>query len=303
MSGAPVDVSIAIVNWNTSALTCACLDALPAAVGRLSSDTWVIDNASTDDSVDAIRRGAPTTHLVVNATNVGYGSAMNQAMRLSTGRYVLVLNSDTRPRPGSIERMVRYLDEQPKGGAVGPMLVNPDGSFQAGFSDFPTLWTEALSASGIGARVWFSGYPSYGPSRSQHERLVDCIAGACMLVRRAVVDQTGGFDEAFFMYSEEVDWCYRIRKAGWTVAYLPDSVIVHYGGQSTRQAREPMYRALYRHKVRFFQKHYGMPASLALTAVFVTVTRLRRWLCLLGGVPPNPALAWSELVGREPAKG
>ena len=298
MGDAPVDVSIAIVNWNTSALTRACLDALPAAVGGLRADTWVVDNASSDDSVEAIRREYPDVHVITNTKNVGYGSGMNQAIAASRGRYVLVRNSDTSPHPGSIERMVRHMDAHPSCGAAGPMLLNPDGSFQAGYSDFPTLLTETLCVTGIGARLYFRNYPSYGPERSRTERSVDCIAGACMLVRRTVVDAVGAFDESFFMYSEEVDWCFRIRNAGWTIAYLPDAVIVHYGGQSTRQVREPMYRALYRHKVRFFQKHYGRSASLALATVFVAATRIRRTLCVLTGAEPNPALGWSELTGQ-----
>ncbi|MFN7982736.1 MAG: glycosyltransferase family 2 protein [Vicinamibacterales bacterium] len=294
----PVDVSIAIVNWNTSALTRACLDALPAATGTLRADTWVVDNASSDDSVEMIRRCHPTVHVLTNTKNVGYGSGMNQAIAASHGRYVLVLNSDTVPHPGSIERMVRHMDDHSGTGAVGPMLLNPDGSFQAGFSDFPTLLSETLCVTGIGARVWFKNYPNYSPERSRAERRVDCIAGACMLIRRRVIDDIGAFDESFFMYSEEVDWCFRICRAGWDIVYLPDAVIVHYGGQSTRQVREPMYRALYRHKVRFFRKHYGRAASLTLATVFVAATRLRRVVCQLSGAEPNPALAWSELMNQ-----
>ncbi|HEY3230904.1 MAG TPA: glycosyltransferase family 2 protein, partial [Roseiflexaceae bacterium] len=207
MPTAPIDVSIVLVSWNTRELLLGCLAALPAAVGGLCADVWVVDNGSTDGSVEAVRSGHPDAHIIQNERNVGFAAANNQAIVASAGRYVLLLNSDTIALPGSIERLVRFADARPAMGVVGAMLLNPDGSFQASFADFPSLHSELLSATGLGARLFGHWYPNYGPRRSQRARRVDYIQGACMLARRAAIEQAGLLDEQYFMYSEETDWC------------------------------------------------------------------------------------------------
>src|SRR5262245_50081906 len=172
MATAPIDVSIVLVSWNTRDLLLACLDALPDAVGALRADVWVVDNGSVDGSVAAVRAWRPTeTELTVqvieNERNVGFAAANNQAIAASAGRYVLLLNSDTVARPGSIERLVHFADERPKAGLAGAMLLNPDGSYQGSFADFPSLHSELLSASGLGERLFGRWYPNYGPGYAQ----------------------------------------------------------------------------------------------------------------------------------------
>src|SRR6266542_3829109 len=225
MDAAP-DVSIILVSWNTRELLLGCLESLSAAVGTLRTDIWMVDNGSTDGSVAAVRERFP----------------------------LLLLNSDTIAEPASIERLVRFADGQPTAGIIGARLLNRDGSFQASFADFPSLRSELLSVTGIGPRLFGRWYPSYGPRRSQMARRVDWIQGACMLARRAAIEQAGPMEEQYFMYNEEIDWCMQMWRAGWEVWYLPEARIVHYGGQSTRQIRHAMVQALYRSKVRFFRK-------------------------------------------------
>jgi len=276
MDAAP-DVSIILVSWNTRELLLGCLESLSAAVGTLRTDIWMVDNGSTDGSVAAVRERFPLVRLLENDGNPGFAAANNQGIAASAGRYTLLLNSDTIAEPASIERLVRFADGQPTAGIIGARLLNRDGSFQASFADFPSLRSELLSVTGIGPRLFGRWYPSYGPRRSQMARRVDWIQGACMLARRAAIEQAGPMDEQYFMYNEEIDWCMQMWRAGWEVWYLPEARIVHYGGQSTRQIRHAMVQALYRSKVRFFRKHYGPAAAFALQSVFVAVLRVK-WL-------------------------
>lgn len=284
MPAAGPDVSVIVVNWNTRDLLLGALAALPAALGNLQADTWVVDNASADGSLEAVRAGYPHVRLIANARNLGFAAANNQAIAASRGRYVLLLNSDTAACPGSIERLVRFADGRPAAAGVGPLLLNSDRSFQASFSDLPSFGRELLNASGLGRRLVRPSYPSYGPAASRAARAVDCLQGACLLVRRAAIEQVGPLDEGYFMYSEEVDWCLRLRRAGWELWYLPDAAVVHHGGQSTRQRRAEMVRALYRSKVRFFRKHHGPLPAAALQAGFAVVLS-GKWLVRSLGRP------------------
>ncbi len=285
------DISVVIVSWNTRTLTTACLASLPAGAGGVTWDAWVVDNASSDDSVAAIRAGFPAVQVIANPANVGFAAANNQGIRASTGRYVLLLNSDTVAAPGALEAMVAFADTHPRAGVVGPRLENPDGSFQTGPTPFPSLWTELLSVTGIGRRVTYRGYPSRRETVSLAAQPTDYVVGACMLARRDAIDQVGVLDEGYFMYSEEPDWCWRMRQAGWETWFTPAAVVTHFGGQSTRQVREAMLVALYRSKVRFFRRHRGQASAAALTAIFVTVSAIRRVVrAVLRLEPPGLAL-------------
>lgn len=303
-----IDVSIVLVSWNTCELLIACLDSLPAALGRLQADVWVVDNASSDTSVAAVRDWRPAdpavslpVHVIENAENVGFAAANNQAVRASSGRYVLLLNTDTVAHTGSIAQLVGFADAHPSAGICGAQLRNPDGSFQGSFARPPSLLSEMLSASGLGVRLLGRWYPNYGPSQAAAARQAGYIQGACMLARRAAVEQVGLLDEQFFMYSEEPDWCLRMRRAGWQIWYVPEARITHYGGQSTKQVRHAMVQALYRSKVRYFRKHYGPTQAAILQAGFVAVLRVK-WLILAlrrsdGRV--GPPIRWRDL--RSPA--
>ena len=293
------DVSVVIVSWNTRALTTACLASLAAGAGRASWDAVVVDNASSDDSVAAIRADFPAVQVIANPTNLGFAAANNQGIRACNGRYVLLLNSDTLAAPGSLQALVAFADAHPRAGVIGPRLENPDGSFQTGPTPFPSLWTEFLSVSGIGRRLTYRGYPSRRESVSLTPQRTDYVVGACMLARRDAIDQVGVLDEGYFMYSEEPDWCWRMRQAGWETWFTPSAVITHLGGQSTRQVREAMLVALYRSKVRFFRRHRGTASAAALTGIFVGVSRIRRLVRRAlrrdpPGVALRPADVWSD---------
>jgi GT2 family glycosyltransferase len=265
-----VTLSIIVVNWNTRDLLVQCLQSLDDTVG-LDFDVWVVDNGSTDDSVTVVRERFPHVHVIANPENVGFVRANNQALAGCHGRYVVLLNSDAQALAGSLDNAIQFMDEHPRAGIAGVRLVNPDRSFQASYTPFPTLWRELLMLSGLGRRLIRPDFPSRGPEIEKGAQAVEgYVEGACLVARREAVDQIGGLDERIFMYSEEVDWCYRFYRAGWEVWYLPHTPIVHYGGQSTQKRQGRMEAELYRSRVYFFCKHYGrFPAWCLKMLIYV----------------------------------
>jgi N-acetylglucosaminyl-diphospho-decaprenol L-rhamnosyltransferase len=270
-------VSVIIVSWNTRELLARCLLALekqteaPASAALTASrcEVFVVDNASSDGSAKMVRERFPAVRLIANPDNVGFARANNQALRESTGTYVLLLNPDTEVQPGAVAVLVSFMDQHPEVGAAGARLVNPDLTLQLSGHPAPTLSREVWRLFHLDT-LW--PYARYPMSRwcLDSATPVDVVQGACMMVRRAALDRTGLLDEHFFIYSEEVDLCQRLRQTGWDVYWVPQAVVVHYGGQSTRQVAPSMFVHLYRAKVRYFRKHHGLAAAqlykLVLTA-------------------------------------
>jgi N-acetylglucosaminyl-diphospho-decaprenol L-rhamnosyltransferase len=251
------DLSIVIVSWNTVDLTEKCLQSIYQYPPDCTFEVWVVDNASRDDSVEKIRMDFPQVCRIENQENVGFARANNQAIVQSSGRYVLLLNSDTLVFPAALQRLVDFMEAHPDAGGCGSRYFNPDGSLQTSCSPFPTVRREfwrlfhldLIAAYGVyDMKTW----------NVDTNRAVDVLQGASLLLRKDALDQVGLLDDRYFMYSEEVDLCYRLRKAGWALYWIPTSIITHYGGQSTRQARQEMFVQLYRSKVQFFRKHYGI---------------------------------------------
>ena len=266
-----IDLSISVVNWNTRGLLEQCLDSIYANIHGLQFEVFVVDNASIDGSAEMVRERFPQVRLIENEVNVGFAKANNQAIRESRGRYILLLNSDTVVLPRAIGKMVEFMDEHSQTGAVGPMLLNPDGSFQSSYNDFPTLFSELITLVGLSRFVYSPYHPSYSPQQSKEVGEVDWVGGGCLLVRREAIDHVGLLDEDYFMYVEETDWCYRMNKLGWKVYYLPDVQIVHWGGQSANQQSERMFAQLFKSKFIFFRKHHG-PISARTLRVAAPVT-------------------------------
>jgi N-acetylglucosaminyl-diphospho-decaprenol L-rhamnosyltransferase len=307
MSTEQVDLSIIIVNWNTRELLAQCLQSVESTIQNARFEVFVVDNASSDGSVTMVRARFPSTHVLVNPQNIGFVRANNQAIDRCKGRYVLLLNSDTKILPGALDEMVRFMDAHPRAAIAGARLLNPDDTFQASHSPFPTLWREFLMLSGLGRRLVSPRYPSYGPEVEVGPQRVDYVEGACLLIRRETIGQVGKLDERIFMYAEEVDWCYRCAQMGWEVWYLPQVTIVHYGGQSTKKRAGPMEAELYRSRIYFFRKHYGSIQHRCLTVLVYLITLvkwpLHRLTCLLtGGRRGRHVVGWGELravLGRD----
>jgi N-acetylglucosaminyl-diphospho-decaprenol L-rhamnosyltransferase len=252
-----VDLSVLIVNWNTRDLLLQCLQSIYATVLDITFEVIVVDNASSDGSAQAVKKSFPQAHWIQNPTNLGFASANNQAISISGGRYIVLLNSDTQVRHGVFARAVAFMDCHPEAGIVGGILLNPDGSFQASYNDDPTLFSELLLCAGV-AR-WLRGkyYPSHSPRESQEAHPVDWVGGACLLARRDVIDQVGLLDPTYFLYSEELDWCSRFRRAGWKVYFLPDLQVIHWGGQSSQAIEERRLYWLTGSRLRFLAKHHN----------------------------------------------
>jgi GT2 family glycosyltransferase len=270
-----VELSIVIVNWNTRDLLAECLESvrwnlqtLECSYGTAGSpgvQTFVVDNASSDGSAGMVRARFPWVGLIENADNVGFARANNQALAQCRGRYVVLLNSDTIVPPASLMRLVTFADAHPRAGIVGPKLLNADGSFQAAFNDFPTPASLLLEAWGVHQKPRANPfYPSCPPQAAEVATQCDWVGGACLLARLVAIHEVGTLDQSFFMYSEEVDWCFRMKRRGWEVWFTPEVEIVHLGGGSATRHSPTQRLLLSGSKLRFVRKHYGrVPAQIA----------------------------------------
>ena len=276
-------VSVIVVNWNTRELLLQCLQSVYDTGAGLPLEVIVVDNGSTDGSVAAVREHFPQARLFVNEENLGFVRANNQALAVARGRYMLLLNSDAALRPGALSALCRFMDRHPEAGIVGGKLLNPDGSFQSSYMDFPSLGDEILLMTKLHRFLRSSYFPSHPPQESQKVQEADWVSGACLMIRREAVEQVGGLDEDYFMYSEEVDWCWRVKQAGWKVYYLPEAEILHWGGQSIGQVPLHKRARVYKSKLLFFRKRRGRwYATLFRLALLVTsVLKMVMWLPLL----------------------
>jgi len=260
-----MDLSIIIVNWNTRELLAQCLESVGGNFETWkcgNMETFVVDNASTDGSAAMVRERFPWVRLIENAENVGFARANNQAIQQTEGRYILLFNSDALLTADSLVNLISFADAHPQAGIIGVRLLNFDGSFQAAFNDFPTLLRVVMETWGLVQFIKRNPhYPSYPPHQSETATMCDWVGGACLLVRRQAIQQVGVLDENFFMNSEEVDWCFRMRQAGWQVWYTPTVEIVHLGGGSANRRSATQRMRLYEGKVRFLAKHYGSIAA------------------------------------------
>jgi len=277
-----VDMSIVLVCWNNKAYLDPCLKSLYEGELKSSFDVVVVDNGSTDGSQQMLAEKYPNVLLIQNEGNVGLGKASNQGIEATNGRYVLLLNNDTLVNGFALDVLVEYLNAHPESGATAGKLLNPDGSFQSGFAPFSTLLEEFLIVTHIGEILW-PGYPSHGDSNETKE--TGWMSSACLLVRRAALDQIGLLDENYFIYGDEADLQYRLNKAGWKVVFLPSSTIIHFGGRSMdRWKRRKM---VYRGKMLFYKKNYGVISTLFLRMMFFVMSFLKLLVWCVGFLVPS----------------
>lgn len=294
-------LSIVIVNWNTRELLAQCLTSILAQVEPTQTEIWVVDNASSDHSVELLRDRFPSVKFISSRVNLGFAAANNLALRRAHGKFILLLNPDTIVGPGAIARLADFLDAHADVGAVAPRLVNPDGSLQVSCEPFPTLFREFWRLFHLDR---WRRFASYAPTRWMQStpQRVDVARGACLMVRRSVFEQLGWFDEQFFMYSEEVDLCRRLACAGYAVVWLPDAQVMHLGAQSTRQVEDAMFFQLYKGKIQYFRKHYGTVAAWIYRAILFVAAAARLILSPLAYLERAPKrtmhLRLARLYGR-----
>jgi len=265
------DVSVVVVTFN----------ALPWVERALESvrghETVVVDHGSTDGTLELVRERFPEAR-VIEQENKGLGGGSNAGMRIASGDYFLLLNSDAWALDDAVERLVAFAEEHPEAAVVGPRLLNPDGSLQRSVRGFPTVWrlaTEYLFLRKLAPRSRALN-AFYGAGFDHEEvREAEFLMGSVLLVRREAADTVGLFDEDFFMFSEETDWLYRFRQAGWKVLFTPDAEFVHVGGATTRQNWGPMFREQVRGHVRFLAKHRGPKEAERARRLLLASLRLR----------------------------
>jgi hypothetical protein len=282
------DLSIVIVSFNTRQLLKECLGSVYASLAEsvLTGEVIVIDNASHDGSAAMVREHFPQVRLIANEDNRGFAAANNQALRAmgygtgdkrrssssnlqsqisnlknpSPPEYAMLLNPDTIIDESALTTLVRFMDENPRAGACGARLLHSDGRFQHSAFAFPTLFQIFLDFFPINHRLTDSRMNGRYP-RSLYQIgesfPIDHPLGAALMVRREVIEQVGLLDERFFIYCEEIDWCLRIKAAGWGIWCVPEAEIVHHMAQSTRQFRDEMFVALWKSRYQLFEKHYS----------------------------------------------
>jgi GT2 family glycosyltransferase len=276
------DVAVSVVSWNVRDLLAACLRSVAAAAAYagLDIETWVVDNASHDGSVEMLAEQFPSVRAIASDTNLGFGGGQNLALtgmgfeqvpvpdgctapsgdHAPLPRYVLVLNPDTVVHEHALAEMVRFMDQRPGVGVCGPRLTYADGRFQHAAYRFPSLAQTVLDFWPINWRLtesWLNGRYARRLYEEGRPFSIDHPLGAAMLCRGEVVAQTGGFDLDYHMYVEEIDWCRRVKDAGWEICCVPSAQVVHYEGQSTRQVRPAMVVALWQSRCIYFRKHHS----------------------------------------------
>ena len=308
-------VSAVIPTWNSKELVVQCLESIYEIKKEVSLEVILVVNGSRDGTQVTVKNRFPQVTLIDNRSNVGFTRATNMGIQRAKGRYILLLNDDTIVVPGALERMVRYLDEHPGVGAVGPQLINTDGSKQHCIHNFPSLLTEIFPIA-----LLQKLFPRFYPNKRIHyDDPVDvpAVLGACMMVRRDAIETVGMLDEGYFAYLEETDWQRRFRDAGFRVVHLPSVNIYHLQGASSKKrmpgpSRVEYYRSLY----RFYGKQYGTTICrmilvlkwCKLIATLVSLSLLCAGTCLRKERPKNRLKSYVylfkwHLKGRPPEMG
>jgi len=280
------DITISIVSNNNRELLLGCLDSIYGTAEGLDVEVIVIDNVSSDGSVGAIGERFPQVRFILNEKKEGFSANHNKALRVARADFMFVLNDDTVLHPGSLKAMRDFLHDNPQAGAVGCMLLNPDGTPQRTGMRRPTLFAAAMISVGL-HRLFpnnpvTAGYFNIKPDYAGPEE-VESINAAAIMVKREVLEKAGYLDEGFFLFCEDVDWCIRMREAGFKLYFLPSAKITHYRGASTGGRR--MVVIYHKSLFRFYRKHYAVKNNLLVNAVAYMAILLRflaYWL--YGGV-------------------
>jgi hypothetical protein len=249
-----VFISFIIVNWNTCSLLLDCLRSIQSTVSEYHYEIFVVDNGSEDGSAEKVKQSfGDKIHLIENMENRGFAQANNQALRMTSGNYVVLLNSDTVLRNDTVSKLVSFLEENPSAAMVGPCMKSGNGKAQNSYDNFPSLLTELFNKSLLRALIprKFSGKTS----KISEPFEVDSLIGACIAVRSEAIKDVGLLDEEYFFFLEETDWCLRMKKAGWKIFHLPEAEIVHLQGQSKKLNPSLAWIEYYRSLYKFFKKH------------------------------------------------
>jgi len=291
-----IDLSIIIVNFNTRELLRQCLQSLYNTTRNVNFEVHVVDNDSSDGSTEMVKKEFPQVKLIENKRNEGFSRANNKAIPRTKGRYVLLLNSDTVVLIQELYKMVAFMDERREAGVVGCKLINKDGNLQLSAAWFPSLAKAFFGGEfvpkALGRLLGMERFPgqTYLTTMS-HEEIqdVDWVCGACLMVRKAVIEDVGLLDEKLFMYGEEIDWCFRIKKAGWKVMYYPNAKIVHYQRGSTKirsQFELAMLRLVFSERYVYCKHHNSLSSRIYNVIItIIAIVKFLLWGLLLPFIP------------------
>ncbi len=259
-----MDLSVIIVSWNTKEFLLSCTGSVLEGDEKISREVIVVDNGSQDGSGVEVKKLFPWVRLVENEGNLGFAKAVNQGIERASGRYILLLNPDTRIKRGALGQFVSFMDLHLDTGVAGAQLLNSDGSKQNSIANFPSLATELFNKSLL---RWLFPERFPGKERNYSEPVeVNSVIGACMMVRRKALDQVGLLDENYFVFLEETDWCYRMKKAGWKVYHVPEAEVLHFQGKSAGTDKKRARVEYFRSRYHFFKKNRGKGQWLILLA-------------------------------------
>jgi len=275
-----MDISIIVVNWNTKELLLECLKSIYHTAIDLNIEVIVVDNDSHDGSIQAVKEKFSQVKLIQNNENKGFAKASNQAISVASGRYLLLLNSDTRLTDGALTAFVNFMDKTPEAGIAACQYIDDEGNKQNSFDNFPTLPTELLNKTLL-KTLFPQKYPSKKKDYYQPME-VESVIGACMMVRREAIKQVGMLDEDYFFFMEETDWCFRMRDAGWKIYHLPEIRIYHLQGKSKERNPSKAWIEYYRSSYKKKKKHRGILSYYILRILRVCKLIINLVLVLLG---------------------
>ena len=303
-------ISVILVSYNTAKMSVQALDSLFASQGDFTLQVFVVDNASKDDSVSVIKKAYPNITLIENNENIGFGRANNQVLELVKGEYVLLLNTDAFVEANTLQKTVQYLQLHPRCGVLGVKLLGRDGELQPSCRYFPTsfnLFANRVGLHRLLPNIKLVDDVNWNPAQTQN---CDWVPGCYYLVRKSVIEQVGLFDPLYFLYSEEVDHCFAVKKAGWEVTYFADASVVHIGGESAKtdhvigQQNRQVNRLRLESELLYFRKNHGllgMINHILLTHLADLYDLIKNLVRLKGlnsfvGTVKSSALIWQVLV-------
>lgn len=296
------NLAVVIVSWNVRDLLAACLQSLFADVEQsgLGTQVWVVDNGSADGAPEMLAELFPAVHLIASGENLGFVRANNRALREISNlqspisKYVWLLNPDTEVQPGATAALVAALESHPQAGVAGAKLLYPDGSFQHSAFHFPGLAQLALDLFPLPARLYETPLNGRYPRRLYEGKSpfpVDHPLGAAMMVRAEAIADVGLLDEDFWMYCEEIDWCWRMRRAGWQSLCAPAAQVIHHAGQSSGQVRIPSFVNLWTSRAKLYARYHG-PVTRRLARTLVRAGMRRR----MRGASPEMSAAYQQVL-------
>ena len=279
-----MDLSVVVITYNSAEHVLECLRCLAPGAQGLSMECVVVDNASSDDTPELVRREAPWARVIDSGGNLGYAKAVNLGTRATTGEFVLVLNPDCMLGPGSMAPLHQWMREHTRCAIAAPRIVGPDGQPELSGRSFPGPHTFLFNRYSLATRLWPGNPWSRRYLLSDWDRnrdlSVDWVSGSCMFVRRAAIEQVGGMDEAYFMFNEDVDWCRCMKMAGWSVDFVAASRVMHHIGASRGHTSAKVILERHRGMIHYFRKHHPTnPLATALTSALIML-RARLMLAL-----------------------